>query len=61
MWTPVETMIGTTLMKGRFRVVEGKLELEWRGGRCTTHCGALKPDVVAVDCLKREALNAGAR
>ena len=27
MWTSVETVIGDTLIKGRFRVVEGKLEL----------------------------------
>ncbi len=59
MWTSVEAMIGNTLMKGRFRVVEGKLELEWRGGRCTARCGARRPDVVAADCLKREVLKEG--
>ncbi|HEX2816589.1 MAG TPA: hypothetical protein VHN39_09345 [Phenylobacterium sp.] len=47
--------MGSSTVRGRYRVEGDMLVLEWRGGRHAERCGMVKPEVVAMQRLRREA------
>jgi hypothetical protein len=51
----VEVAVGDTLHHGRYRMEDGKLMLEWRGGREALGCGLVRPEVVAEQWLRAHA------
>jgi hypothetical protein len=51
-WTRVEVAVGDTLHHGRYRMEDGKLVVEGRGGREALSCGLVRPDVVAEQWLR---------
>ncbi len=55
MWNTVQVSMGSSTVRGRYRVEGDTLVLEWRGGRHAERCGMVKPEVVAVQALRREA------
>ena len=55
MWTSVQVSMGPSIVRGRYRVEGDMLVLEWRGGRHAERCGMVKPEVVAMQRLRREA------
>ena len=55
MWTSVQVSMGPSIVRGRYRVEGDMLVLEWRGGRHAERYGMLKPEVVALQRLRREA------
>ena len=55
MWNSVQVSMGSSTVRGRYRVEGDMLGLEWRGGRLAERCGVLKPEVVAMQRLRREA------
>ena len=55
MWNFVEVSVGPQIVRGRYRVEGDMLVLEWRGGRHEERYGMLKPEVVALQRLRREA------
>ncbi|WP_309606797.1 hypothetical protein [Phenylobacterium sp.] len=57
MWTSVEVSVGPQIVRGRYRVDGDMLVLEWRGGRHVERYGLVKPELVAMQRLRREALD----
>ena len=55
MWNFVEVSVGPQTVRGRYRVEGDMLVLEWRGGRHAERYGLVKPEVVAMQRLRREA------
>lgn len=55
MWNTVQVSMGSATVRGRYRVEGDLLVLEWRGGRLAERCGMVKPEVVAMQRLRREA------
>ena len=55
MWNSVQVSMGSAVVRGRYRVEGDTLVLEWRGGRLAERCGMVKPEVVAMQSLRREA------
>jgi hypothetical protein len=55
MWNSVQVSMGSSTVRGRYRVEGDTLVLEWRGGRLAERCGMVKPEVVAMQRLRREA------
>jgi len=55
MWNSVEVSMGAATVRGRYRVEGDLLVLEWRGGRLAERCGMVKPEVAAMQSLRREA------
>ena len=55
MWKSVQVSMGSATVRGRYRVEGDMLVLEWRGGRLAERCGMVKPEVVAMQRLRREA------
>ena len=53
MWNSIEVALGAASHHGRYRVEGDMLVLEWRGGRHAERCGLLKPEFVAVQCLRQ--------
>ena len=51
-WTRVEVAVEGELHHGRYRMEDGKLMLEWQGGREALSCGLVRPDVVAEQWLR---------
>ena len=58
-WGPVETEFAGETHRGRFRVQDSWVVLEWRGGRLQGACGLLRPDVVAALMLRAAAADSG--
>lgn len=54
-WGPVEAECAGESHRGRFRLRDGWVVLEWRGGRLQGTCGLLRPDVVATLMLRAAA------
>lgn len=54
-WTRVEVAVRGELLHGRYRMEDGKLVLEWQGGREALNCGLVRPDVVAGQWLRVHA------
>jgi hypothetical protein len=55
MWNTVQVSMGSATVRGRYRVEGDMLVLEWRGGRLAERYGVLKPEIVAMQRLRREA------
>ena len=55
MWTSVQVPVGPSIVRGRYRVEGDMMVLEWRGGRLAERFGMVKPEVVALQRLRREA------
>ena len=55
MWNFVEVSVGPQTIRGRYRIEGDMLVLEWRGGRHAERYGLVKPEVVAMQRLRREA------
>ncbi len=55
MWNFVEVSVGPQTVRGRYRIEGDMLVLEWRGGRHAERYGLVKPEVVAMQRLRREA------
>jgi hypothetical protein len=55
MWNSVQVSMGSSVVRGRYRVEGDMLVLEWRGGRLAERCGMVKPEVAAMQSLRREA------
>jgi hypothetical protein len=55
MWNSVQVSMGSSTVRGRYRVEGDMLVLEWRGGRLAERCGMVKPEVIAMQRLRREA------
>jgi len=53
MWQMIEVSVGQATHRARFRLEGRRLVLEWRGGRATDWCGALRPEVVAALRLRQ--------
>jgi hypothetical protein len=53
MWEIIQVAVGPTVHRARFRLEAGRLVLEWRGGRVSEWCGALKPELMAMLLLKQ--------
>jgi hypothetical protein len=58
MWNSVEVAVGHRTHRGRYRMEGDQLVLEWRGGRQATRCGLVRPEVVAIDILRRNVSSA---
>ena len=54
MWNSVQVSMGSSTVRGRYRVEGDMLVLEWRGGRHAERYGMVKPEVIAVQALRRE-------
>jgi hypothetical protein len=61
MWTDIVVVVDGIAHRGRFRALGSTVELQWRGGRCVERLGAVKPEFVAIDCLRRCVLSSRAR
>ena len=53
MWNSIQVALGPTTHRARYRIENGQLVLEWRGGRHQERCGLLKPDFLAEHCLRQ--------
>jgi hypothetical protein len=51
-WAPVEVSVGSDTHRGRYRLEDQKVVLEWRDGRVSEPCGLVRPDVLAAYRLR---------
>ena len=48
----MEVAVDGELLHGRYRIEDGQLVLEWRGGRDCMGCGLVRPEVLAEHLLR---------